>query len=101
MPCRIATLRRIACTHLCANRLAMAPVHCPLPLSGNAMRSESNSTRPKGAPAERDVWESQYANGAWDYLAGADEAGHYLAIARFCQRHVPHGALLDIGCGTG
>lgn len=65
------------------------------------MRSEPNTTRPKGSPAERDVWESQYASGAWDYLAGEDEAGHYLAIARFCRRHVPRGALLDIGCGTG
>lgn len=65
------------------------------------MRNEPNTIRPKGAPAERDVWENQYASGAWDYLAGADEAGHDLAIARFCQRHVSHGALLDIGCGTG
>lgn len=65
------------------------------------MRSEPNTTRPKGSLAERDVWESQYASGAWDYLGGADEAEHYLAIARFCRRHLPRGALLDIGCGTG
>ena len=55
----------------------------------------------RGTPVERDAWERQYRNGEWDYLAGADEAGHYLAIARFCSRYLEHGALLDIGCGTG
>jgi 2-polyprenyl-3-methyl-5-hydroxy-6-metoxy-1,4-benzoquinol methylase len=101
MPCRLAALRRIACPRLCANPIVSALVHCALPLPEDAMRSEPNTTRPKGSPAERHVWENQYASGAWDYLAGADEAGHYLAIAHFCQRHLPRGALLDIGCGTG
>lgn len=60
-----------------------------------------DAPRPEGSPAERDVWERQYASGAWDYLAGPDEAGHYLAIARFCRKYLPQGRLLDIGCGTG
>lgn len=65
------------------------------------MRSATDTTRPKGSPAERRVWEEQYASGAWDYLAGADEADHYRAIARLCHMHLPRGALLDIGCGAG
>jgi 2-polyprenyl-3-methyl-5-hydroxy-6-metoxy-1,4-benzoquinol methylase len=68
------------------------------------MRSQSPSpspNRPRGSPAARETWESQYASGAWDYLAGDDEAGHYLAIAGFCKAHFPQGRLLDIGCGTG
>jgi len=55
----------------------------------------------RGTPVEREIWERQYRQGEWDYLAGEDEAGHYLAIARFCRLYLEHGAVLDIGCGTG
>jgi 2-polyprenyl-3-methyl-5-hydroxy-6-metoxy-1,4-benzoquinol methylase len=55
----------------------------------------------KGTPVAREVWEQQYRSGGWDYLAGKDEAGHYLAIAEFCGRHLRDGNLLDIGCGAG
>lgn len=65
------------------------------------MHKANDLSRPKGSPAARDVWESQYASGAWDYLAGDDEAGHYLAIARLIAQHCPRGTLLDVGCGTG
>ena len=55
----------------------------------------------KGTPVAREVWERQYRSGGWDYLAGDDEAGHYLAIAEFYRRHLGDGSVLDIGCGTG
>jgi 2-polyprenyl-3-methyl-5-hydroxy-6-metoxy-1,4-benzoquinol methylase len=55
----------------------------------------------KGTPAATEVWERQYRSGGWDYLAGDDEAGHYLAIAEICRRYLRDGSLLDIGCGTG
>lgn len=54
-----------------------------------------------GAPVAREVWERQYRSGSWDYLAGEEEAGHYLAIAEFCRRHLRDGSVLDIGCGAG
>jgi 2-polyprenyl-3-methyl-5-hydroxy-6-metoxy-1,4-benzoquinol methylase len=57
--------------------------------------------RIKGTPVAREVWERQYRSGGWDYLAGEDEAGHYLAIAQLCGRHLRGGSLLDVGCGTG
>jgi SAM-dependent methyltransferase len=76
---------------------------CPSPIAvcEDAMHKATDLPRPKGSPAARDVWESQYASGAWDYLAGDDEAGHYLAIARLLAQHRPRGTLLDIGCGAG
>jgi trans-aconitate methyltransferase len=55
----------------------------------------------KGRSVGRDVWESQYRSGSWDYLAGEDEAGHYQAIAELCRHYLPAGNLLDIGCGAG
>lgn len=67
----------------------------------NALPQQADSPSVQGSPVARDTWESQYASGAWDYLGGVDEAGHYLAIARLCQRHLEGGSLLDIGCGTG
>jgi 2-polyprenyl-3-methyl-5-hydroxy-6-metoxy-1,4-benzoquinol methylase len=66
-------------------------------LSGSASRQPGL----RGTPVERETWERQYRSGEWDYLAGEDEAGHYLAIARFCGRYLEHGTLLDIGCGAG
>jgi 2-polyprenyl-3-methyl-5-hydroxy-6-metoxy-1,4-benzoquinol methylase len=62
---------------------------------------QAASSPVKGSPVAREIWESEHASGAWDYLGGLDEAGHYLAIARLCQRHLDGGSLLDIGCGTG
>lgn len=55
----------------------------------------------KGTSVAREVWERQYRSGGWDYLAGEEEAGHYLAIAQFYRRHLRDGSVLDIGCGTG
>jgi 2-polyprenyl-3-methyl-5-hydroxy-6-metoxy-1,4-benzoquinol methylase len=55
----------------------------------------------KGTPVAREVWERQYRSGGWDYLAGEEEAGHYLAIVEFCRRHLRGGSLLDVGCGAG
>jgi 2-polyprenyl-3-methyl-5-hydroxy-6-metoxy-1,4-benzoquinol methylase len=52
-------------------------------------------------PSPREVWEQQYRSGGWDYLAGDDEAGRYLAIAQLCRLHIGDGSLLDIGCGAG
>jgi trans-aconitate methyltransferase len=57
--------------------------------------------RVKGTSVAREVWEQQYRSGGWDYLAGQDEAGHYLAIAQFCGRYLGDGSVLDIGCGAG
>jgi 2-polyprenyl-3-methyl-5-hydroxy-6-metoxy-1,4-benzoquinol methylase len=49
----------------------------------------------------RDAWERQYRSGVWDYLAGAEEAGHYQAIAELYRRYLHGGSVLDIGCGAG
>jgi 2-polyprenyl-3-methyl-5-hydroxy-6-metoxy-1,4-benzoquinol methylase len=75
----------------------MNPVSAQQSSAVDAARHE----RIKGSPAAREVWEQQYRSGGWDYLAGEDEAGHYLAIAEFCRRHLRGSSLLDIGCGTG
>jgi 2-polyprenyl-3-methyl-5-hydroxy-6-metoxy-1,4-benzoquinol methylase len=57
--------------------------------------------RIKGSPIAKEVWEQQYRSGGWDYLAGKDEADHYLAVTEFCRRYLRDSSVLDIGCGTG
>jgi len=49
----------------------------------------------------KDTWEKQYSSGAWDYLESDKEREHYLVIVDFLKKHIEHGDVLDIGCGTG
>jgi trans-aconitate methyltransferase len=62
---------------------------------------DAGHERVKGGSIAREVWERQYRDGGWNYLAGDDEAGHYQAIAEFYGRYLPDGSVLDIGCGAG
>ena len=59
------------------------------------------ATTVPGGAVSRAQWERQYRDGAWDYLAGTDEAAHYLAIAELCRVHLAGARLLDVGCGAG
>lgn len=46
-------------------------------------------------------WDKEYADGRWDYLREADEAGRYGLIASLLRHYVPEGRILDVGCGEG
>lgn len=54
-----------------------------------------------GYPARTEVWEAQYRNGVWEYLAALDELAHYSILAGYYQYLKPGGSVLDIGCGEG
>jgi 2-polyprenyl-3-methyl-5-hydroxy-6-metoxy-1,4-benzoquinol methylase len=47
------------------------------------------------------VWEKQYKDRFWDYLAGDEERKHYEEIVRFYQKYGTGKSILDIGCGHG
>ena len=52
-------------------------------------------------PVAREVWESQYLAGRWDYMAQVDELARYSTIVGFVQYLKPAGSILDVGCGEG
>jgi len=45
--------------------------------------------------------EDEYADGAWDYLAGMPELGRFSVLAGYCQHLHDRPAILEIGCGEG
>lgn len=58
-----------------------------------------------GFPVEREVWEQQYKDGAWDYLNSTDELAHYMVIVGYVHQlsksAKPSPSLLELGCGHG
>jgi 2-polyprenyl-6-hydroxyphenyl methylase/3-demethylubiquinone-9 3-methyltransferase len=52
--------------------------------------------------ATAEQWNSQYANGKWNYLEESPvEKIRSAVIAMYCKHFSPEGHILDIGCGTG
>jgi 2-polyprenyl-3-methyl-5-hydroxy-6-metoxy-1,4-benzoquinol methylase len=55
----------------------------------------------KHIKASRARWDTEYANGHWDYMRQRKELARYSIIAGYCHHLKPGGSILDIGCGEG
>lgn len=55
--------------------------------------------RPIGT--DRELWETRFAEGAWDRLHGIGELARYSIIAGSIQFLTRRGRILDVGCGEG
>jgi SAM-dependent methyltransferase len=53
------------------------------------------------APATKEAWEAQYANGGWEFMRGLDELARYSVIAGYLHHLKPGGSVLDVGSGEG
>jgi SAM-dependent methyltransferase len=49
----------------------------------------------------RRPWESEYAEGGWNWLSGISEAPHNYVIASYVRHLKPDAAILEVGCGAG
>ena len=47
------------------------------------------------------TWETQYAAGRWDFLAGLSELARFSVLAGYICHLKPGGTVLDTGCGQG
>ena len=52
-------------------------------------------------PMARDIWETQYQSGRWDYMAEMEELARYSPIISYMAYLKSGGAFLDVGCGEG
>jgi 2-polyprenyl-6-hydroxyphenyl methylase/3-demethylubiquinone-9 3-methyltransferase len=50
---------------------------------------------------DRELWDTRFAEGAWDRLHGIDELARYSIIAGCIQFLTRRGRVLDVGCGEG
>ena len=53
------------------------------------------------APVDKELWESQYRSGGWQFMRGLDELARYSVIAGQLHYLKPGGSVLDVGCGEG
>jgi 2-polyprenyl-3-methyl-5-hydroxy-6-metoxy-1,4-benzoquinol methylase len=53
------------------------------------------------APVDKELWESQYRSGGWQFMRGLDELARYSVIAGQLHSLKPGGSVLDVGCGEG
>lgn len=64
------------------------------------------SPRGHGKPAAKEVWDTQYQSGKWEFLGSLDEMARYMIIHGYIHQVAERLgdkrlALLDIGCGHG
>jgi len=57
--------------------------------------------RREDIPESKEVWDFQYRNKRWDYLANDEEVSRYSVIRGYIQHFNRQGSILDIGCGEG
>jgi 2-polyprenyl-3-methyl-5-hydroxy-6-metoxy-1,4-benzoquinol methylase len=62
--------------------------------------------RGHGKPAAKELWDTQYLNGKWEFLGSLDEMARYMIIHGYIHQVSERLgnkrlALLDIGCGHG
>ena len=55
----------------------------------------------RDVPVEESVWDSEYAEGTWQYLSRLEELARFSVIAGHIQFLKPGGSILDVGCGEG
>jgi 2-polyprenyl-3-methyl-5-hydroxy-6-metoxy-1,4-benzoquinol methylase len=46
-------------------------------------------------------WNTEYAEGGWDWLRNLDELAHHCVLAGYVDYLKPGGSVLDVGCGEG
>ncbi len=46
-------------------------------------------------------WETEYADGKWDYLRGIKDLARYSIIVGYTRYYGEDAAILDVGCGEG
>jgi 2-polyprenyl-3-methyl-5-hydroxy-6-metoxy-1,4-benzoquinol methylase len=68
-----------------------------LPLTARLARGVR---RVLGVDRER-RWNTEYAEGGWDWLRNLDELAHHCVLAGYVAYLKPGGAVLDVGCGEG
>ena len=49
----------------------------------------------------RELLDTEYRGGNWDYLAEDLELPRFSVVAGYCVRHAEGGRILEIGCGEG
>lgn len=49
----------------------------------------------------RELLETEYVSGAWDYLRGLDELARFSVVMGYCHHFKEKGKILEIGCGEG
>jgi len=59
-----------------------------------------------GKPAAKELWDTQYQNGKWEFLGSLDEMARYMIIHGYIHQVTERLgnkplALLDVGCGHG
>ena len=59
-----------------------------------------NSAPTQSYPGHVD-WDSSYRQGEWDFLGDLPETPRYAMVAGYVHKLLPHGTLLDVGCGFG
>lgn len=50
---------------------------------------------------EKEVLETEYAKGSWDYLRNINELPRFSIVAGYCHYFNEMGTILEIGCGEG
>ena len=49
----------------------------------------------------KEVLETEYTGGMWDYLRGINELPRFSVVVGYCRHFKPAGKILEIGCGEG
>lgn len=76
--------------------------HVPSLLHGFVRRLSHWETRWRGdVPLTGDIWDKQYQEGRWRFLADLPEAARYSLLAGYFHCLKPGGAVLDVACGEG
>jgi 2-polyprenyl-3-methyl-5-hydroxy-6-metoxy-1,4-benzoquinol methylase len=69
--------------------------------AATAIRNWERQEGKGDVPMVKQLWESQYRHGFWNYLSDADEVPRYSVLAGYLTYFRPGGSVLDVGCGAG
>ncbi|WP_028596292.1 class I SAM-dependent methyltransferase [Paenibacillus assamensis] len=60
-----------------------------------------NTTIKDYLDSDQEVWDQEYKNKTWDYLADITEFSRYSIVYGYIRRYLGTNGILDMGCGTG
>jgi SAM-dependent methyltransferase len=49
----------------------------------------------------KEILETEYSNGMWDYLRGSNELARFSVVVGYCHHFKAQGTILELGCGEG